>query len=272
MLTSADVLGADVLILDLEDAVALDEKDAARILVREALTGIPFTHSETAVRINPVDSPYWKEDLREIVPAGPDALVIPKATVEAVRMIEEEIDRIQKDLEDPRELLFLLLIESARSLLDLPRIADASKRNAALLLGAEDYSSDMGVERTPGSKEIEYARFTIATAARAFGLDAVDTPYTDIENLEGLRRDTEFSKSIGFTGRMCIHPSHVHPVETVFNPSKEAIEEAAALLEEAERAREQGIGVFSWKGKMVDLPVIHRAEKVLETARSGGLL
>lgn len=271
MLTTGDVLGADVLILDLEDAVALEEKDAARILVREALTNVPFPHVETAVRINPVDSPYWREDLAQIIPAGPDALVIPKANVEAVQQLEEEIQKIQSKKERRNDIRFLLLIESARSLLDLPRIAVCSERNAALLLGAEDYSSDMGIERTKESKEIEYARFTLATAARAFALDAIDTPYTDIEDRVGLENDTRFAKSIGFTGRLCIHPSHIDPVMKVFTPSQEAIDDARALLEEAQKAKEKGIGVFSWKGKMVDLPVINRAKKVLETAGNGGL-
>lgn len=272
MLTSGDVLGADVLILDLEDAVALDEKDAARILVREALKSVPFRHSETAVRINPVDTPYWERDLEEIIPAAPDALVIPKATTEAVRMIETRMDAIQKEHRLQHTIRFLLLIESARSLIELPQIIAASERTDALLLGAEDYSADMGIERTHSSKEIEYARFTVATAARAYGLDALDTPYTDIEDREGLQKDTQFAKSIGFSGRLCIHPSHIDPVQNVFNPSKEAIEEAAALLEEAEKAQQAGIGVFSWKGKMVDLPVINRARKILDIARNGGLL
>ncbi len=272
MLTSGDVLGADVLILDLEDAVALEEKDAARTLVREALKSLPFTRSETAVRVNPVDSPYWKEDLEEIIPAEPDALVIPKATVEAVQMMEAEIDRIRKEKGITKDLRFLLLIESARSVMDLVNIAPCSRRNVALLLGAEDYSSDMGIERTTASKEIEYARFTLATAAKAFGLDAIDTPFTDIEDREGLEKDTGFAKSIGFTGRLCIHPSHIDPVKKLFSPTREAIEDARALLEEADRAEKEGIGVFTWKGKMVDLPVINRAKKVLETARMGGLL
>lgn len=272
MLTTGDVLGADVLILDLEDAVALSEKDAARILVREALHSVPFTHVETAVRINPLDSPYWQEDLAEIVPAQPDALVIPKASVEAVQQMEKVIEQIEKEKGAEKKVRFLLLIESARSLLDLPRIAASSERNAALLLGAEDYSADMGIERTPFGKEIEYARFTLATTARAYGLDAIDTPYTDMEDRAGLAKDTRFAKSIGFTGRLCIHPAHIDPVTKVFNPTKEAIEEAIALLEAAEKARQEGIGVFSYKGKMVDLPVIHRAKSVLDTAKSGGLL
>jgi len=272
MLTSADVLGADTLVFDLEDAVSLQEKDAARTLVREALSFLSFTDSEVTVRINPVDSPYWKEDLSVIVPAKPQGIVIPKATASSVRLVEEEVMKLEKrhGIENP--LFFILIVESAFGLFDLKSTLEASSRIEGLILGGEDFTSDMGVKRTAGSHELLFARYQIATAAKAYGLDAIDTPYTDIENMEGLKEDTHFSKSIGFTGRLAINPRQVEPIHEVFSPTALEIEEAHAILLEAEEAEKKGLGVFSYKGKMVDLPVIKRAEKTMASARKWGLV
>lgn len=272
MLVSADILGADSIIYDLEDAVALDEKDSARTLVRNALSFLKFTHSEITVRINPIDSPYWEKDLEAIIPVLPDGIVIPKASVDAVHSVEQKINEIKKANNITKNFSFLMLVESARGIMDVNSIAKASSLIQGLLLGGEDYSVDMGIQRTRLSKELEYARFSLTTAAHAYGLDSLDTPFTDVEDFEGLRLDTAFSKSIGFSGRLVINPRQVEEIHKIFSPSSAEIERAEAILQAAEEAKQKGLGVFSFKGKMVDLPVIKRAQALYDSAKNWGLI
>lgn len=272
MLVSADILGADSIIYDLEDAVSLDEKDSARTLVRNALSFLKFTHSEITVRINPIDSPYWEKDLEAIIPVLPDGIVIPKASVDAVHSVEQKINEIKKANNITKNFSFLMLVESARGIMDVNSIAKASPLIQGLLLGGEDYSVDMGIQRTRLSKELEYARFSLTTAAHAYGLDSLDTPFTDVEDFEGLRLDTAFSKSIGFSGRLVINPRQVEEIHKIFSPSSAEIERAEAILQAAEEAKQKGLGVFSFKGKMVDLPVIKRAQALYDSAKNWGLI
>lgn len=272
MLVSADILGADSIIYDLEDAVSLDEKDSARTLVRNALSFLKFTHSEITVRINPIDSPYWEKDLEAIIPVLPDGIVIPKASVDAVHSVEQKINEIKKTHNITKNFSFLMLVESARGIMDVNSIAKASSLIQGLLLGGEDYSVDMGIQRTRLSKELEYARFSLTTAAHAYGLDSLDTPFTDVEDFEGLRLDTAFSKSIGFSGRLVINPRQVEEIHKIFSPSSAEIERAEAILQAAEEAKQKGLGVFSFKGKMVDLPVIKRAQALYDSAKNWGLI
>lgn len=272
MLVSADILGADSIIYDLEDAVSLDEKDSARTLVRNALSFLKFTHSEITVRINPIDSPYWEKDLEAIIPVLPDGIVIPKASVDAVHSVDQKINEIKKAHNITKNFSFLMLVESARGIMDVNSIAKASSLIQGLLLGGEDYSVDMGIQRTRLSKELEYARFSLTTAAHAYGLDSLDTPFTDVEDFEGLRLDTAFSKSIGFSGRLVINPRQVEEIHKIFSPSSAEIERAEAILQAAEEAKQKGLGVFSFKGKMVDLPVIKRAQALYDSAKNWGLI
>ncbi|MGI0517526.1 CoA ester lyase [Treponema denticola] len=272
MLVSADILGADSIIYDLEDAVSLEEKDSARTLVRNALSFLKFTHSEITVRINPIDSPYWEKDLEAIIPVLPDGIVIPKASVDAVHSVEQKINEIKKAHNITKNFSFLMLVESARGIMDVNSIAKASPLIQGLLLGGEDYSVDMGIQRTRLSKELEYARFSLTTAAHAYGLDSLDTPFTDVEDFEGLRLDTAFSKSIGFSGRLVINPRQVEEIHKIFSPSSAEIERAEAILQAAEEAKQKGLGVFSFKGKMVDLPVIKRAQALYDSAKNWGLI
>lgn len=272
MLVSADILGADSIIYDLEDAVSLDEKDSARTLVQNALSFLKFTHSEITVRINPIDSPYWEKDLEAIIPVLPDGIVIPKASVDAVHSVEQKINEIKKANNITKNFSFLMLVESARGIMDVNSIAKASSLIQGLLLGGEDYSVDMGIQRTRLSKELEYARFSLTTAAHAYGLDSLDTPFTDVEDFDGLRLDTAFSKNIGFSGRLVINPRQVEEIHKIFSPSSAEIERAEAILQAAEEAKQKGLGVFSFKGKMVDLPVIKRAQALYDSAKNWGLI
>lgn len=271
MLVSADILGADSVIFDLEDAVALAEKDAARNLVKNALTSIRFENSEVTVRINPIDSPFWEKDLQAIIPCGLDAIVVPKASVQAVKAVEEKIAFIVSEHHLQKTPKLLMLVESAYGIMDLQAIAAASTNIDGLLLGGEDFSVDLGIQRTRLSKELEYARYKLTTVAHAFQIDSLDTPFTDVDDVEGLRLDTAFSKSIGFSGRLLINPRQVEEVHEIFSPSQKEIEHAIAILQANEDAKREGLGVFSFKGKMVDLPVIKRAQAVYKNALEWGL-
>lgn len=272
MLVSADLLEADAVIFDLEDAVALEEKDAARDLVRNALMTISFEHALVFVRINPTDSPYWAADLEAVLGALPDGLVIPKASAASVRAVEAAVDAYYREHEIDWALDFYLLVETASGIIDLERIATGSERIGGLILGGEDYTVSMGIGRTKDGYELSFARFKLATVARAHDLDAIDTPFTDIDDVEGLREDTRAVRSIGFNGKLIINPRQVPIVHELLSPEAGEIEHAQAVLAAAAEAEAHGEGVFSFRGKMVDKPVIDRARRVIRSAEEWGLL
>lgn len=272
MLVSADNLEADAIIYDLEDAVSTSQKDAARDLVANALRTLSYKNSIVTVRINPTDSPYWKDDLRAIIPAGPDGLVIPKSNKDTAKEVFDFIDAFTKEKNIENNLRYYMLVESARGILELEDIVKQSDKIEGLLLGAEDYTVDMQVKRTEGSAEIAFARYRIATVAKAYGLNAIDTPYTDIDNKEGLKKDTDFVKTIGFNGRLIVGPRQVFAVNEMFSPSQVEIEDAKIIVSQAEEAERKGLGVFSFRGKMVDKPVITRSSNLLKSAKEWGLI
>lgn len=272
MLVSADNLEADAIIYDLEDAVSTSQKDAARDLVANALRTLSYKNSVVTVRINPTDSPYWKDDIRAIIPAGPDGLVIPKSKKDTAKEVFDFIDEFTKENNIENNLKYYMLVESARGILELEDIVKQSDRIEGLLLGAEDYSVDMQVKRTEGSEEIAFARYRIVTVAKAYGLNAIDTPYTDIDNMEGLKKDTKFVKTIGFNGRLIVGPRQVFAVNEMFSPTQAEIEDAKVIVSQAEEAERKGLGVFSFRGKMVDKPIITRSENLLKSAKEWGLI
>lgn len=272
MLVSADNLEADAIIYDLEDAVSTSQKDAARDLVANALRTLSYKNSIVTVRINPTDSPYWKDDLRAIIPAGPDGVVIPKSNKDTAKEVFDFIDAFTKEKNIENNLRYYMLVESARGILELEDIVKQSDKIEGLLLGAEDYTVDMQVKRTEGSAEIAFARYRIATVAKAYGLNAIDTPYTDLDNKEGLKKDTDFVKTIGFNGRLIVGPRQVFAVNEMFSPSQAEIEDAKIIVSQAEEAERKGLGVFSFRGKMVDKPVITRSANLLKSAKEWGLI
>lgn len=272
MLVSADNLEADAIIYDLEDAVSTSQKEAARDLVASALRTLSYKNSLVTVRINPTDSPYWKDDIRAIIPAGPDGLVIPKSNKDTAKEVFDFIDEFTKENNIENNLKYYMLVESARGILELEDIVKQSDRIEGLLLGAEDYSVDMQVKRTDGSEEIAFARYRIVTVAKAYGLNAIDTPYTDIDNMEGLKKDTKFVKTIGFNGRLIVGPRQVFAVNEMFSPTQAEIEDAKVIVSQAEEAERKGLGVLSFRGKMVDKPVITRSENLLKSAKEWGLI
>lgn len=272
MLVSADNLEADAIIYDLEDAVALSEKDAARDLVYSALTTLTYENSMVTVRINPIDSPYFYDDLEMIIKACPDGIVIPKASVESISEADKFVKEKSLKYGLEKDIRYFILVESAAGVLNLEDIMKVSDKIDGILLGGEDYSVDMEVERTTNSHELQFARYKIATVAKAYKIAAIDTPFTDINNVEGLKKDARFVKSIGFTGKLIVGPRQVHFINEIFSPSANEIEVAKAIINEAENAKKKGLGVFSFKDKMVDSPVISRSENLIKAAEEWGLL
>lgn len=273
MLINAAVLGADSIILDLEDAVSIAEKDSARILVREAIKNLDYSKAEVVVRINPLDSVFGMEDLKEISKVRPDALMVPKADEEEIRLVHEALNKIEKEEGFEESSIKLIpLIETAFGLESADKIINASNRVIAVLLGGEDLTSDLGIKRTKAGEELFYARNKIANVCRAFKVDSIDTPFTDTNDEEGLKADTLKAKSLGFTGKAAINPRQIDTIHSVFAPSEEEIRYALKILNAMEEAKAQGKGVFAVDGKMVDAPVINRALTTVSLAKTLGMI
>ena len=267
MLINGDTLGADTIIFDLEDAVSPDEKDAARILVRNALKYQSFPSCEVVVRINPTDTEFWKADLKAIIPLKPDVIMPTKvnggAMIQEVSAYMAEVEK-ESGLE-VGTVKILPLIETAMGVEKAFEIASSDKRVIGLFLGGEDFTADMHCKRTKEGKEIFYARTRLVCAARACGIEAYDTPFTDVEDMEGLEKDTEFAKSLGFAGKAVISPRHVN---AVFSPTESEIEYAHDVMDAIEEGKRQGKGVISLRGKMIDAPIVKRAQQVLEMEKA----
>lgn len=273
MLQNAGILGADSVILDLEDAVSITEKDAARILVKSAINNLDFYGTEIVVRINPLLSEFGIKDIEEISLAKPHALMIAKATEEDVRITSEMLTEIEE-----REgfelgcIKIFPLIETAYGLENVYNIVKSSDRVVGVLLGAEDLTADLEIKRTAEGQEIFYARSKVATTCKACGIHAIDTPFADMNNYEGFIRDIQTAKSIGMTGKAAINPRQIDTIHEIFAPSEDEIIYAQAVIEAMEEAKRQGKGVFSLHGKMVDAPIITRAQNVVKKAKLAGLL
>lgn len=267
-------LGIDTVIMDLEDAVALNRKEAARQTVLEVLTAsdVDFGQTERLVRVNAASTGLQEEDLRATVQGHPEGYVLPKVESAqdvlhfsgALRESEQALGIV------PETIQLLALIETAPGVVNLPEIAVASERLVALMVGAEDLTTDIGAVRSTEGQEIFYARSAVVMHAAAFGLQAIDTPYVNFRDLEGLRAETEQVMRMGYTGKLAIHPAQIGPIHDVFTPSDEEIEQARRLVAAHEEHQASGAGVFALEGKMVDMPVIRAAERVLARARVAG--
>lgn len=269
MLANGDVLGADGVIFDLEDAVAPDQKDAARILVRHVLGFLDYSRVTVIVRINPADwSGCWQKDLDEIVPLKPDMIMPTKVGgPEDIRMVSDYIGMIEEKQGIAGGTVKLLpLIETAGGIENAGSIAACDGRISAIFLGAEDLTADMRCKRTPGGGEIYYARSRVVIAARAAGVEPIDTPFTDIDDDAGVKTDALLAKSLGFSGKAAISPRHVGVINQVFSPSPEEIEYAAEVMAAIKRAEASGKGAVSLRGKMIDKPVAVRAARILDMA------
>ena len=269
MLQNGGVFGADSVILDLEDAVAPNEKDAARLLVAHALCTVDYAESEKVVRINPLDT-YGEADIKAIVPCKPDALLVPK--VESADDIKKVAQLIAAVETGGSRVKIVALLETPKGIAEAYDIAKADERLVALALGAEDYTAGLGAKRTKEGREIYAARMAIINAAAAAGIQSIDTPFTDVNDEEGLIKDTEFVKDVGFKGKLTINPRQVDTIHSVFNPTEEDIVWAQRVLAAIKKAEAEGSGVASLNGKMVDLPIVNRAKTTLHLAYKLGMV
>jgi len=273
MLINATALGADAVIFDLEDAVSPAEKDAARILVRNTMRYMDLAGCEVIVRINSVDTDYWKADIDAIVPEKPDLILLPKTGVrEDVLTADDYITKAEEKFGLEKGTIGLMpLIETALGVENAYAIASGCDRVAALFLGAEDLTADLQCKRTKEGREIEYARTRLVVAARAAGVDVYDTPFTDVNDDEGIVADASLAKSLGFTGKASISPRHVEVINSVFSPTKAEIDYAYEVMDAIALAKEQGKGAIALHGKMIDAPIVARAERTIEMAKMLGM-
>ncbi len=270
LLMNGDVLGSDAIILDLEDAVSPAEKDSARILVRNALKKLNYKGCEIIIRINPVDTDYWMKDLDEVIPLKPNLIMPPKVScADDVKTVSNYIAEVEARCGMEKNTVKLIpLIETSLGVENAYQIASADERVAAIFLGGEDLTADMRCVRTKEGNEIFYARSRMVIAARAAGVDVYDTPFTDVDDLEGLYKDARFAKSLGFTGKASISPRHVEGINEVFSPTQAEIDYAHEVMETIRLAKEQGKGVVSLRGKMIDAPIVERARQVIEMEKA----
>lgn len=274
MLQNIPVFEADGVMIDLEDAVPLSEKDAARILTRNFLRTYAERTREVFVRINGLDTKYALDDLREVLPSRPDGIRLPKADhPEVVERLDTLLTEWEERLDLPiGHFRIIPSIESAVGILNCVETARASKRLVALAFGAEDYTASMEIHRTKTGEELFTARTRVIWAAKASGIQAIDSIFSDVNDVEGLRAETELIKRLGFTGKSLVNPRQIEVVHEVFRPKKEEIEHAIEVMEAIKRAREMGTGVISLGGKMVDAPVVKRAARILKTAVAFGMI
>jgi citrate lyase subunit beta/citryl-CoA lyase len=268
---NAALHGADGVILDLEDSVHPDEKDGARVLVRNALRSVDFLRCERMVRINQL--PLGLQDLDEIVPELPDVVLIPKVeTPQQVRDVSRRIAEIKENSGNHRPIWLMPIIESALGVERAFEIASAGEDIAALTIGLEDYAADLGVVKTSDGEESIYARHRVVNAARAAGVQAIDSVFADVGDEDGLRRWALRSRAIGFQGMGCLHPSQIATIHRAFAPTAEEIKNAQQIVTVYREAQTRGLGVVNLGSKMIDAPVVQRALKLIERAEAMGLL
>ena len=274
MIRDAGIYPADCIMFDLEDSVSLTEKDSARFLVHEALSKISYGGKELLVRVNGLDSEFGIEDLEAIVMTGKAGIRLPKTeTAEDVVACDREITRIEQECGlPPGSTSMMAAIETAAGALNAQSIAAASKRLVGIAIGAEDYVTDLKTTRSPEGMELLFGRSMVLLAARAAGIAAIDTVYSDVNNEEGFRREVAFIKQLGFDGKSVVNPRQIQPVHEIYTPTEKEIEKSLAVIAAIEEAKAKGSGVISLNGKMIDKPIVERAERVLDIARAVGIL
>ena len=269
MLLNADVHGADAILLDLEDAVAPDQKDAARCLVRNAIRTLNYKGCDVIIRINPIETPYWKQDLEAVIPLAPKGILLPKSgEAQDIQTLDAYLTQLeaQYGLEEG-SVEIIALIETALGVENAYAIAKSCKRIKGLFLGAEDLTADLHSIRSKEGNEIYYARTRLVAAARATGLEVYDTPFTDVNDDEGIVVDAQLAKDLGFSGKSSIAPRHISAINKVFSPSEKDVQYALDVMEAIEQGKREGKGAVSLRGKMIDAPIVNRAKQVLEMDR-----
>lgn len=271
LMINAGLHSADGIILDLEDSVAPEKKDESRILVRNALRQVNFYGAERMVRIN--QGKRGLEDLGFVIPHNVNLILIPKCeSPDNVNNTENEIENLKKRYNLSGNVYLMPVIESALGVENSFEIARSSKNVVAIALGLEDYTSDLGVSRTVEGMESLYARTRLVVAAKATGVQPIDSVFSDIEDMESLHMNVKVSKSLGFEGMGCIHPRQIQVIRKGFSPDAEEIDKSRKIVLAFEAARKRGQGVVALGTKMIDQPVVLRAEKTIDLAVRLGLL
>ncbi len=259
----------DGIILDLEDSVAPSEKDAAQLLVRNTLRSIDFYGAERMVRINQI--PQGLDDLKFVIPNNIHVIIIPKCeSRNDVLLVEEKVNELKKLHKIKDNIFFMPIIESALGVEKAYEIASSSKNICSLAVGLEDYTADIGVPRTKDGKESFAARSKIVNAAKAAGVQAIDTVFSDVDDKEGLKESVIEAKQLGFEGKGCIHPRQIKIVHEALTPTESEIERAKKIVAAFKDAKRKGLGVVSIGSKMIDAPVVKRAEHIVELSKMYG--
>ncbi len=269
LMINAGIHKPDGIILDLEDAVAPDKKDEARYLVRNALCGIDFYGAERMVRIN--QGERGLDDLAFVVPHHLNLVLIPKCeTPEQVAAVAFRITQLKKKLKIKEETWLMPIIESALGVINAYSIASSSDTIVAMAIGLEDYTADLGTRRTPEGTESFFARSMVVNACRAAGIQPIDSVFSDVADMEGLKQNVLRSKALGFDGMGCIHPRQIRVIHETFAPSVDEIEKAKKIVHAYHKAVEVGLGVVSLGTKMIDPPVVKRALNTISLAVKTG--
>ncbi len=271
LMLNAGIHQPDAIILDLEDSVAPSEKNSARIIVRNALRTLDFFGAERMVRIN--QGNLGLKDLEAIVPHNVHLILVPKVeNAKQLKAVDDKIQNIRKDCGRKEPVYLMPILESAKGILNSLEIAKASKNNVAIAIGLEDYTADIGVERTNQGRESLFARSQVVNAARSAGIQAIDTVFSDVGDDVGLRLSVQEAKELGFDGKGCIHPRQIKPIHEEFAPSKTEIEKAKKIVLAFDIAEKKGLGVVSLGSKMIDPPVVKRALQTIDLAIATKLL
>lgn len=260
MLQNVDIFDADAVIFDLEDGVALTEKDAAKDLLASFFKHFHLKDIEKIVRINEIN------DLDTIMSEHIDTICLPKADIDTLKMLDKKLSTLEKKYKFNHKIQVIALIETPESVLNALSIAK-QQRVTGLLLGAEDLATYLGVKRTLEGKEIEFARNMVIYAAKSVGIDAIDTPFTDTNDIDGIKKDIEHAKQLGMNAKACIHPNQIESVNLLFRPTQEEILFAQKILLAKEQADQEGLGAFSVDGKMIDKPIIDRAMQIIKASK-----
>ena len=273
MIRDAGIYGADCIMFDLEDSVSINEKDSARFLVFQALTTLDYPKKELVVRINDPRTQLGRDDLEAIVSTRKAVIRLPKTEcaddISYCAGLIEAIER--KTGAEPGSTRMMAAVESAAGVLNAKEIAFASTRLTGIALGAEDYVTDLKTSRSPEGVELYFGRSMILLAARGAGIDALDTVFSNVNDEEGLARETRLIKQMGFDGKSIINPRQIKIVHEIFTPTEKEIEHASAVLSAIIEAEQKGSGVISMNGKMIDKPIVERARRVLDLAMAQGL-
>ena len=272
MLQIADIFGADSVLFDLEDSVPHSEKDAARDLVSNMIRYRGYENTEITVRINPLNTPYFEDDVREIMAAkNLQAIRLPKTNNRGdVLILEKLMEKYEKENEIQSGTIKIHpMIETALGVENAFSIATSSKRIDAITIGGQDLTADMGIAKTKSGEEILWARSRIVMAAKAARIDALDTVFADINDEDGLIEETKLIKKLGFTGKAVINPRQIKPIHKIFTPTEKEILWAQEVIETYNQGLKEGKGVIALRGKMIDPPVVKRAEKIIMISKLG---